>query len=155
MTTRYTIVVDQTADWKWSKEGLVLMSADEFMTKGQPESNRVIILCRRYRYLSAGYYCCLLAEARGYVPMPTVADVLSLSRKSFGGTLRNRPHPYPGLLNRLDRLGRSRHLSSDGCLLQDQVRVGAADPERGHRRGAGMIAVRPGNGLGQQPNRPG
>ena len=83
MTTRYTIVVDQTADWKWSKEGLVLMSADEFMTKGQPESNRVIILCRRYRYLSAGYYCCLLAEARGYVPMPTVADVLSLSRKSL------------------------------------------------------------------------
>ncbi len=83
MTSRYTIVVDRAGDWKWPKEDLNLMSADAFMTKGAPDSNRVIILCRRYRYLSAGYYCCLLAEARGYVPMPTVADVLSLSRKSL------------------------------------------------------------------------
>ncbi len=82
---RYTIVVDRVEDWKWPEDGLRLMSADAFMTKGPPaeQSSRIIILCRRYVYLSAGYYCSLLAEARGQVPMPTVNDVLSLSQKSL------------------------------------------------------------------------
>ena len=41
----------------------------------------MINLCRHYKYLSAGYYCSLLAEARGQIPMPTVADVLILQQK--------------------------------------------------------------------------
>jgi glutathione synthase/RimK-type ligase-like ATP-grasp enzyme len=83
--SRYTIVVDRLTDWKGSKEGLKLMAVDEFLTSGAalPRGGRVVNLCRRYGYLSAGYYCSLLAEARGQIPMPTVADVLSLSRKSL------------------------------------------------------------------------
>src|SRR5690554_807657 len=83
---RYTIVVDRKGDWKWPSDGLNLVSADTFMTKGvgrPADTNRVIVLCRRYAYLSAGYYCCLLAEARDQFSMPTVRDVLSLSRKSL------------------------------------------------------------------------
>jgi glutathione synthase/RimK-type ligase-like ATP-grasp enzyme len=83
--SRYTIVVDRLSDWKGSDEGLKLMAVDEFLTTGAalPRGGRVVNLCRRYGYLSAGYYCSLLAEARGQIPMPTVADVLSLSRKSL------------------------------------------------------------------------
>jgi glutathione synthase/RimK-type ligase-like ATP-grasp enzyme len=83
MAARYTIVVDRVGDWKWPEDGLNLVSADSFMTKGGSDTNRVIVLCRRYAYLSAGYYCCLLAEARDQFSMPTVRDVLSLSRKSL------------------------------------------------------------------------
>lgn len=83
--SRYTIVVDRLSDWKGPEEGLKLMAVDEFLTTGAalPRGGRVVNLCRRYGYLSAGYYCSLLAEARGQIPMPTVADVLSLSRKSL------------------------------------------------------------------------
>lgn len=85
MKSRYTIVVDRLSDWKGPEEGLNLMAVDEFLTNGAslPKSSRIVNLCRRYGYLSAGYYCSLLAEARGQIPMPTVADVLSLSRKTL------------------------------------------------------------------------
>ncbi|MEK9661035.1 MAG: RimK family protein [Alphaproteobacteria bacterium] len=83
--SRYTIVVDRIADWRWPEDGLNIMSVDEFLTHGAslPPGSRIAVLCRRYAYLSAGYYCSLLAEARGQLPMPTVADVLALSRKSL------------------------------------------------------------------------
>jgi glutathione synthase/RimK-type ligase-like ATP-grasp enzyme len=83
---RYAIVVDNLSDWRWSREGLELFSADAYLTRqpdGQKRPLRVINLCRRYRYLSAGYYCSLLAEARGDLPMPTVADIVDLSRQSL------------------------------------------------------------------------
>jgi len=85
LKSRYTSVVDRLSDWKGPEEGLNLMAVDEFLTNGAslPKSSRIVNLCRRYGYLSAGYYCSLLAEARGQIPMPTVADVLSLSRKTL------------------------------------------------------------------------
>lgn len=97
--SRYTIVVDRLSDWKGPEEGLKLMAVDEFLTSGAalPRGGRVVNLCRRYGYLSAGYYCSLLAEARGQIPMPTVADVLSLSRKSLY------THDVPELDDILDR----------------------------------------------------
>lgn len=86
--TRYTIVIDREDDWRWNREGLTLQTVDAFLgeqkkkkRRGRPE--RIINLCRKYAYLSAGYYCSLLAEARGAWPMPTVADILDLSRKSL------------------------------------------------------------------------
>ena len=83
--SRYTIVVDRISDWRWPDDGLKLMTVDEFLTHGPslPPGSRIVNLCRRYAYLSAGYYCSLLAEARGQTPMPTVADVLALSRKTL------------------------------------------------------------------------
>jgi glutathione synthase/RimK-type ligase-like ATP-grasp enzyme len=83
--TRYTVVVDRKADWQWPDDGLQPTAVDAFLSDGSalPAGHRVVNLCRRYSYLSAGYYCSLLAEARGQLPMPTVADVLALSRKSL------------------------------------------------------------------------
>lgn len=89
---RYAIIVDRLSDWKGPTEGLNLIEANTFLTapgkvghkgKRRYAPARIINLCRHYDYLSAGYYCSLLAEARGQVPMPTVADVLSLQRKAL------------------------------------------------------------------------
>lgn len=83
---RYTIVIDRASDWRWSQTGLHLETADSFLT-GQAEKSlkhsRVINLCRRYSYLSAGYYCSLLSEARGQTPIPTVSDVVAMFRKDL------------------------------------------------------------------------
>lgn len=38
-------------------------------------------MCRSYKYLSEGYYCSLLAEARGHSVIPSVKAVNDLSRQ--------------------------------------------------------------------------
>lgn len=84
--SRYTVVVDHKKDWLWQIEGLQVLSANEYLIQDKHENKhslRVANLCRRYSYLSSGYYCSLLAEARGDLPMPTVADILDLSRRSL------------------------------------------------------------------------
>ena len=86
LNPRYTVIVDRASDWKWEIEGLRILEADEYLTRWvrpQKRPMRIINLCRRYTYLSAGYYCSLLAEARNDLPMPTVADILDLSRRSL------------------------------------------------------------------------
>lgn len=82
--SRVTIVVDRPEDWRWNSDGLDVVAVDNFVGASESKAfgaRRVINLCRRYKYLSAGYYCSLLAEARGQYPMPSVGDILSLSRK--------------------------------------------------------------------------
>lgn len=86
LNPRHTVVVDRTADWQWEIEGLQVVTADHYLSmreRAHKRPMRIINLCRRYSYLSAGYYCSLLAEARGDLPMPTVADILDLSRHSL------------------------------------------------------------------------
>jgi glutathione synthase/RimK-type ligase-like ATP-grasp enzyme len=46
-------------------------------------SLRVLNFCRSYKYLSLGYYCSLLAEARGHRVLPTIRTINDLSRKSI------------------------------------------------------------------------
>ncbi|EAU53816.1 RimK family protein [Mariprofundus ferrooxydans] len=86
MSVRHTVVVDRLKDWKWDIEGLELISANDYLTRQsvvQKRPMRIINLCRHYTYLSGGYYCSLLAEARNDIPMPTVADIVDLSRRSL------------------------------------------------------------------------
>ncbi|MEK9722493.1 MAG: RimK family protein [Rhodospirillaceae bacterium] len=82
---RHVIVVNRPADWRWNRDGLVIQDADTFLAQAAPKRKRplrVVNLCRSYDYLTSGYYCSLLAESRGEYPMPTVADILDLSRKA-------------------------------------------------------------------------
>lgn len=44
---------------------------------------RIINLCQNFSYLSEGYYCSLLAEARGDKVIPSVRTLSDLSRKSL------------------------------------------------------------------------
>ncbi|PIW44112.1 MAG: RimK family alpha-L-glutamate ligase [Zetaproteobacteria bacterium CG12_big_fil_rev_8_21_14_0_65_54_13] len=86
MSVRHTVIVDRLKDWKWQIEGLELIPANDYLTRQatpQQRPMRIINLCRHYTYLSGGYYCSLLAEARNDTPMPTVADIVDLSRQSL------------------------------------------------------------------------
>ncbi|MBF0250458.1 MAG: RimK family protein [Alphaproteobacteria bacterium] len=85
MMVRHIIVVNRMSDWRWSTDGLTVQDVDAYTSHPAPKRKRparVVNLCRTYEYLSSGYYCSLLAESRGEFPMPTVADILDLSRKS-------------------------------------------------------------------------
>ncbi len=86
MASRYKVIVDRPADWKWQIDGIQVLTAEEYLTgRNEPQKRpvRIINLCRHYNYLSGGYYCSLLAEARNDIPMPTVADIVDLSRRSL------------------------------------------------------------------------
>ncbi|HKI61237.1 MAG TPA: RimK family protein [Mariprofundaceae bacterium] len=86
MAVRHTVIVDRLKDWKWDIEDLELIEANNYLTRQagvQKRPARVINLCRHYTYLSGGYYCSLLAEARNDIPMPTVADIVDLSRQGL------------------------------------------------------------------------
>src|SRR5689334_98369 len=53
--------------------------------KGANERIKIINLCRNYKYLSNGYYCSLLAEARGHSVIPSLKAVNDLSRSYLYG----------------------------------------------------------------------
>ena len=83
------ILVDDPADWAAYYPARHLLSAKEYLQAQQPvctdKKVQVINLCRSYKYLSPGYYCSLLAEARGQRVMPSVRTVNDLSRKALYG----------------------------------------------------------------------
>ena len=85
MTTQI-IVVENLSDWTFDGIEAEVVHVDDYLT-GQDyfkqKNIQVINLCRSYRYLSVGYYCSLLAEARGHRALPSVKTMLDLSRKSM------------------------------------------------------------------------
>jgi hypothetical protein len=105
----HLIVVEKLADFRWagadarSDSGAhsLVMTAEAFIS-GSSEARadagrrgrKVINLCRNYDYLSLGYYCSLLAEARGDRITPTVETILDLQHR----------HAQQAAMARLDRL---------------------------------------------------
>lgn len=83
------ILVDDPADWAAYYPTRHLLSARDYLRAALPVCTdkrvQVINLCRAYKYLSPGYYCSLLAEARGQRVMPSVRTVNDLSRKALYG----------------------------------------------------------------------
>lgn len=81
------IVVEQRRDWIGDGGGHTVVTAADFLHGGdaQRASDTVINLCRGYKYLSVGYYCSLLAEARGQAVLPSVKTINDLSRKAIYG----------------------------------------------------------------------
>ncbi|HYW91096.1 MAG TPA: RimK family protein [Gammaproteobacteria bacterium] len=80
----HVIVVENRSDWTADlPDQLVVTAADYIAGKHYAGTRgiKVINLCRSYRYLSLGYYCSLLAEARRHRVIPSVRTVLELSRK--------------------------------------------------------------------------
>lgn len=82
----HLIIVENTADWKPSFPNMQVVTAKDYLA--QPEyfelkNAKVINLCRSYRYLSRGYYCSLLAEARHHKVIPTVRTLRDLSSKAI------------------------------------------------------------------------
>ena len=83
----HLLIVDRRADIKWAKDNLQVVSARDYIAKPEqvkvPRGARILNLSRSYRYLGTGYYCSLLAEARGDRVIPSVKTILDLSRKDF------------------------------------------------------------------------
>jgi glutathione synthase/RimK-type ligase-like ATP-grasp enzyme len=81
------IVVDDPADWGPFYPSEHVISFEDYLALGDESFRtplRVINLCRSERYLSRGYYCSLLAEARGHRVLPSVATLNILrNRKLF------------------------------------------------------------------------
>ena len=81
------IVVDKLSDWAPYSPSDKVMTFPDYLSsqrklKGE-DRVRVINLCRSYRYLSDGYYCSLLAEARGHHVIPSVRVLNDLGKRSL------------------------------------------------------------------------
>ncbi|MEQ1637747.1 MAG: RimK family protein [Methylococcales bacterium] len=77
------LVVDTLSDWAPYYPSEQLITFEAYLATEQVESEqrvRVINLCRSYSYLSDGYYCSLLAEARGHNVIPSVKVLSDLDR---------------------------------------------------------------------------
>ncbi|MBI1195555.1 MAG: ATP-grasp domain-containing protein [Gammaproteobacteria bacterium] len=84
--TAYYVVVENLADWQPYYPSQDVITFDDYLERCKDPAVRrvrVINLCRSYRYLSTGYYCSLLAEARGHHVFPSVATINDLGRKSL------------------------------------------------------------------------
>jgi glutathione synthase/RimK-type ligase-like ATP-grasp enzyme len=83
---RQIIIVENRSDLKFEGFEGEVVHVDDYLT-GQnyleQKSIQVVNLCRKHNYLSVGYYCSLLAEARGHRVLPSVKTMLDLSRKSM------------------------------------------------------------------------
>ncbi len=86
--TRLVIVVEKASDWGSYYPSVDVMTALDYLRAPvghDDERTHVLNLCRSYKYLGAGYYVSLLAEARGHKVMPSVRTVNDLRRRSLYG----------------------------------------------------------------------
>jgi len=84
--SNFFVVVDNLKDWSpYYPSQDVITFTDYLHRIHKTESGRVrvINLSRRYKYLSTGYYCSLLAEARGHHVLPSVRTLNDVGRKSL------------------------------------------------------------------------
>ncbi len=82
----HILLIERANDWKPRFPAYPVVTADDYLTRPEYSSQtqlRVINLCRSHRYLSEGYYCSLLAEARSHKVIPSVRTLQDLSRKSI------------------------------------------------------------------------
>jgi glutathione synthase/RimK-type ligase-like ATP-grasp enzyme len=82
----HLILVERKSHWKNSSAGYPVITAAEYLTEPAWQTKkglRVVNLCRTQKYLGEGYYCSLLAEARGHRVIPSVRTIRDLSRKSL------------------------------------------------------------------------
>lgn len=83
------VIVEKLKDWNSFYPVEQLMTPEDYLVnwnenlfddKGEKQRFKIINLCRNYKYLSKGYYCSLLAEARGHSVIPTVKAINDLSK---------------------------------------------------------------------------
>ncbi len=80
------VIVENLRDWKSGFPESNLVTAREYLSGAdyaRRSAYHIINLCRSYRYQSVGYYCSLLAEARGHRVFPSVRSLQDLSRRSL------------------------------------------------------------------------
>ncbi len=81
---QHVVVVEKEHDFAENGTGCRVVTARDFIRQPPPGATRgwrVINLCHDYQYLGLGYYCSLLAEARGLKVMPSTEVMLELHWK--------------------------------------------------------------------------
>jgi glutathione synthase/RimK-type ligase-like ATP-grasp enzyme len=84
--SEHLILVENANHWKPDYPNYRVVTAKEYLADtsfAAKKGLRVVNLCRSQRYLSVGYYCSLLAEARGHRVIPGVRAIQDLSYKSI------------------------------------------------------------------------
>lgn len=80
------VVLDDLASWHHEFPAEAVISFDTYLNehpiKGEKKT-RIINLCNTDRYLSKGYYCSLLAEARGHKVLPPLNTLTDLSTQQL------------------------------------------------------------------------
>ncbi len=80
------IVIDQEKDWAPFYPSENVLTFKQYLNGDYPEEKqriRLINLCSSYKYLSAGYYCSLLAEGRNHHVIPAVQTLNDLSKRAL------------------------------------------------------------------------
>ena len=83
---KHIVLIENDKDWSADFiNATVITARDYLMNPEQYKSRdmRIINLCRSYRYLSTGYYCSLLGEARRHKVLPSVRTLTDLSSKAI------------------------------------------------------------------------
>ncbi|MFZ5959303.1 RimK family protein [Pseudomonas knackmussii] len=88
-SSQVLIIVERKEDWSSYLPSEDMLTAREYLEQSPSCDNnkrvQVINLCRNFKYLGHGYYCSLLAEARGHKVIPSVRTLSELARKSLYG----------------------------------------------------------------------
>jgi glutathione synthase/RimK-type ligase-like ATP-grasp enzyme len=82
----WLVLVDQDRDLSNADTPHKVMSTRDYLSRPQlfgGQKPKIINLSRSYGYQGAGYYCSLLAEARGHRIIPTIETIAELSRKTL------------------------------------------------------------------------
>lgn len=80
------IVINSATDWESHYPSDRVISFADYVAGHYTRAAapiRIINLCRNYGYLSEGYYCSLLAEARGDRVIPSVQTLNDLSKRAL------------------------------------------------------------------------
>ncbi|MFZ5493500.1 MAG: RimK family protein [Pseudomonadota bacterium] len=82
----HLIVVENRRDWPAHFPPAMVVTVQDYLATPEYQKLRdvrVLNLCRGYRYLSLGYYCSLLAEARRHRVIPAMRAITDLSAKAI------------------------------------------------------------------------
>ncbi len=92
--SRLLIVVESEQDWAPYFPSEQVITFDDYLQLPLGKSNRtrVINLCRKFGYLSKGYYGSLLAEARGHSVIPSVKTLNDLRDRSSFSVIEEHLH---------------------------------------------------------------
>ncbi|MFA5119519.1 RimK family protein [Zavarzinia sp.] len=82
----HAIVVEKRHDFRWDDPGQRVITVLDYLDHAEElklRNVKVVNLCRDFAYLSVGYYCSLLAEARRDRVIPSVSTILELDQRAL------------------------------------------------------------------------
>lgn len=84
--TKHLIIVENIDDWSPYFPSEQVIDVDTYLQSLSQNTHspaQILNLCRSLDYLSRGYYCSMVAEARGHRVLPGLRTINDLSRKSL------------------------------------------------------------------------